>query len=93
MKLEATLDRVIVEPRVVEKKSEGGVILPDTLEENEKPKEGSVLHAGPTVKGLKIGDYVFFSEYSGRKLMLEGKKVLVLREDDVVAKISGGANE
>ena len=85
-------DRVVVEPMEAEEMTAGGIILPETAKE--KPQEGHVLAAGPgdrDDKGVrvpmdvKVGDKVLFAKYSGTEVKMDGKKLLIMRESDVLA--------
>ncbi len=84
-------DRVIVKRIEEEKKSAGGIVIPDTAAE--KPSQGEVVACGPgktddsgkTVKmGVKSGDRVLFGKYSGQEFKLEGQDYLHMREDDII---------
>jgi chaperonin GroES len=90
-------DRVIVK-RIEEKESvKGGIIIPDSAKE--KPMEGEVLAVGPgrREKGelypldVKVGDRVLFGKYSGTEIKVEDEEVLILREEEILAKLSGAA--
>ncbi len=90
-------DRVIVK-RIEEKESlKGGIIIPDTAKE--KPQEGEVIAvgAGRREKGelipldVKVGDRVLFGKYGGTEIKLEGEEYLILREEEILAKLSGAA--
>ena len=92
LKLKPLGGRVIVEPIEQEEMTPGGIILPETAKE--KPQEGKVLAAGPgerNEKGervpmeLKVGDKVLFAKYSGTEIKMDGKKLLILRESDLLA--------
>ena len=92
LKLKPLGGRVIVEPIEQEEMTPGGIILPETAKE--KPQEGKVLAAGPgerNEKGervpmeLKVGDKVLFAKYSGTDIKMDGKKLLIMRESDVLA--------
>ncbi len=83
--------RVLVEPIEQEEVTAGGIVLPETAKE--KPQQGKVLAAGPgdrNDKGeriamdVKVGDVVLFAKYSGTEVKIEGKKVLILRESDIL---------
>ena len=83
--------RVLVEPIEQEELTAGGIILPETAKE--KPQQAKVLAAGPgdrNDKGeriamdVKVGDVVLFAKYSGTEVKIEGKKVLILRESDIL---------
>jgi chaperonin GroES len=90
-------DRVLVK-RIEEKESvRGGIIIPDTAKE--KPQEGEVIAVGSgrREKGeiipldVKAGDRILFGKYSGTDIKIEDQEYLILREEDILAKISGAA--
>ena len=90
-------DRVIVK-RIEEKETvKGGIIIPDTAKE--KPQEGEVIAvgAGKREKGelipldVKAGDRVLFGKYSGTEIKIEDQELLILREEEILAKLSGAA--
>ena len=90
-------DRVIVK-RIEEKESiKGGIIIPDSAKE--KPQEGEVIAvgAGKREKGERVpldvvaGDRVLFGKYSGTEFKLEGEEYLILREEEILAKLGGAA--
>ena len=90
-------DRVLIK-RIEEKETvKGGIIIPDTAKE--KPQEGEVVAvgAGKLEKGervpldVKAGDRVLFGKYSGTDIKIEGEEYLILREEEILAKISGAA--
>jgi chaperonin GroES len=90
-------DRVLVK-RIEEKESiKGGIIIPDTAKE--KPQEGEVIAAGAgkIEKGervpldVKAGDRVLFGKYSGTEIKVDDEDYLILREDEILAKLSGAA--
>ncbi len=91
-------DRVLVK-RIEEKESvKGGIIIPDTAKE--KPQEGEVIAVGAgrqTDKGervaldVKAGDRILFGKYSGTEIKIEGEEYLILKEDEILAKIGGAA--
>ena len=94
LKLRPLADRIVVEPLEQEKKTASGIILPETAKE--KPKEGLVLAVGPGRYGeederipmeVKEGDKVLFAKYAGTEVKIEDKKLLILRESDVLALI------
>ena len=96
MKIRPLHDRVIVKRVEEEKKSAGGIIIPDAAAE--KPVQGVVKAVG---KGkilengegrpldLTVGDKVLFGKYSGTEVKVDGEDVLVMREEDVMAVIEG----
>ena len=96
MKLQPLGGRVIVEPIEQEEMTAGGIILPETAKE--KPQEGKILAAGPGDRDdegkriameVKVGDKVLYAKYSGTEVKVDGKKLLILRESDILAKIDG----
>jgi chaperonin GroES len=90
-------DRVLIK-RIEEKETvKGGIIIPDTAKE--KPQEGEVIAAGAgkIEKGVhvaldvKVGDRVLFGKYSGTEIKVDDEDYLILREDEILAKLSGAA--
>ena len=85
-------DRLIIEPSESEEMTASGIILPETAKE--RPQQGKVLAAGPGRRDdtgkriemdVKSGDSVLFAKYSGTEVKMEGKKLLILKETDVLA--------
>jgi len=91
-------DRVLVR-RLEEKESvKGGIIIPDTAKE--KPQEGEVIAVGAgklTDQGVRIqmdvkaGDRILFGKYSGSDIKIEDEEYMILKEDEILAKIGGAA--
>ena len=91
-------DRVLVK-RIEEKESvKGGIIIPDTAKE--KPQEGEVVAVGAgkiNEKGdrvaldVKAGDRILFGKYSGTEIKVEDEEYLILREEEILAKLGGAA--
>ena len=88
-------DRVIVKPTQREEVSAGGIVLPDTVQE--KPQEGEIVAVGPgrttedgkrVAMDSKVGALVVYSKYAGSEIKEEGDDLLILRESDILAKIS-----
>ena len=84
--------RLVVEPIEQEEISAGGIVLPETAKE--KPQKGTVLAIGPGDRNEKgervamdvaVGNTVLFAKYSGTEIKYEGKKLLILRESDILA--------
>lgn len=85
-------DRVVVKREAEERKSPGGIVIPDTA--SEKPTfgkviavgKGKVLENGQTrAPDVKVGDRVLFGKYSGTEVKVDNQEVVVMREDDVMA--------
>ncbi len=96
LKLKPLGGRVIVEPTEQEEMTAGGIILPETAKE--KPQEGKILAAGPGERDedgeripmeVKVGDRVLYAKYSGTEVKMDGKKLLILRESDILAVLEG----
>jgi len=85
-------DRLIVKRQAEERKSPGGIVIPDTA--TEKPIFGKVIAVG---KGkvlesgearppdVKTGDKILFGKYSGTEVKVDGEELVVMREEDVMA--------
>ena len=91
MKIRPMNDRILVVRVAEEKKTAGGIIIPDTAKE--KPQEGKVVAAGPGKMGddgkripmeLKKGDRVLFSKYAGSEIKVDGVEHIFMREDDIL---------
>ncbi len=83
--------RVLIEPIEQEEMTAGGIILPETAKE--KPQEGKILAVGPgdrddqgkrIAMDVKVGDKILFAKYSGTEVKMNGKKLLILRESDIL---------
>jgi chaperonin GroES len=88
--------RVVVEPIEQEDITASGIVLPETAKE--KPQRGKVLSVGPGDRDEKgnriqldvtVGDTVLFAKYAGTEIKLDGKKILILRESDLLAIVEG----
>ena len=94
MKIRPLHDRVMVKREDEERKSPGGIVIPDTAAE--KPIRGKIVAVG---KGkilengsvrpldLKVGDKILFGKYGGTEVKVDGDELLVMREEDVMAVI------
>jgi chaperonin GroES len=69
-----------------EQKTASGIIIPDTAKE--KPKFAKVI-AMSNIEGpeVAVGDMVFFKEYSGTEIEMDGNKYLVVPYADILAKL------
>ena len=92
MKIRPLHDRIIVKRMEEERKSPGGIVIPDAAAE--KPIKGEVIAVGNgrvlengEVRPLdvKAGDKVIFGKYSGTEVKVESEDLLVMREDDIMA--------
>lgn len=89
MNIQPLSDRVLIEPTAAEEITASGIIIPDSAKE--KPLRGTVLAVGNGTKDeqmvLKAGDTVLYGKYAGTEIEIEGKKLLMMRQSDVLAKI------
>lgn len=89
-------DRVLVRRLEEKETAKGGIIIPDTAKE--KPQEGEVIAPGAgklNEKGeripldVKAGDRILFGKYTGNDITIDDQEYLILREDEILAKVSG----
>jgi chaperonin GroES len=98
MNVRPLYDRIVVK-RIEEKETKvGGLFIPDSAKE--KPQEGEVVAVG---KGKRLedgklvpldvqkGDRILFGKYSGNEIRLDGEEYLIMREDEVLGILEGGA--
>jgi chaperonin GroES len=92
MKVRPLHDRLLVKRVEEEKKTKGGILIPDSAQE--KPQQGRVIAAGGgkvledgKVRALIVvpGDRVLFTKYAGSEFEFDGEQHLIIREDDVLA--------
>ena len=85
-------DRLIVKREAAERKSPGGIVIPDTA--TEKPTFGKVIAVGKgkvlengdvRAPDVKQGDKILFGKYSGTEVKVDGEELVVMREEDVMA--------
>ena len=90
-KLRPLADRVIVKQTEAEEKTKSGIYLPDAAKE--KPTKGKVVAVGPGKLddngkpmeiGLRAGDTVYYGKYSGTDVEVDGEKLVILRESDIL---------
>jgi chaperonin GroES len=90
-------DRVLVRRLEKEEIAKGGIIIPDTAKE--KPQEGEVVAvgSGKIDKGqripldVKTGDRILFGKYTGNEIKVDDQEYLILREEEILAILSGMA--
>jgi len=92
VKLKPLADRVVVKRLEAETTTKGGIVLPDTAKE--KPKRGKIVAVGPgktldsgevAKPTVKKGDEVIFSSFAGTEIEVDGKEVLIMSTDDILA--------
>ena len=91
MKIRPLHDRVIVKRVEAERTTAAGIVIPDTA--TEKPDQGEIVAVGTgkllddgKIRKLevKVGDRVLFGKYSGQTVKVDGKELLVMREEDIM---------
>jgi chaperonin GroES len=92
MKIKPLGDRVLVEVLEAEEKTKGGIILPDTAKEEKTEGKvisvgsGKVLDSGKRqTLDVSVGDRVIFGKYSGDEIVVDGKKLKVVKENEILA--------
>ena len=85
-------DRVVVEPIEQDEVTATGLLLPETAKE--KPQQGLIVAAGKGRKDdngklialdVKAGDKILFAKYAGTEIKMDGKKLLIMKEADILA--------
>jgi chaperonin GroES len=88
-------DRVVLKPTEREEMTRSGIVLPDTAKE--KPQEGEIIAVGPGRANddgkripleVKVGDKVVFSRYSGSEFKEDDQDYLIIRESELLAKLT-----
>lgn len=87
MKIQPLADRVLIQPTPAEETTLSGIIIPDSAKE--KPLKGTVIAAGNGTKDeemvLKEGQTVLYGKYAGTEINVDGEKMLIMRQSDVLA--------
>ncbi len=93
VKLQPMGNRLVVKPMQSEEKTKSGIYLPDTAKE--KPQEGKVIAVGPgkvTDEGkripmeVEVGDIIIYAKYGGSEIKIDDEDLIIMREDDILAK-------
>ncbi len=91
MKFRPLHDRVLLKRVEEDKKTSGGIIIPDTAKE--KPSQGEVIAVGPGGRddegkivqmSVKAGDRVLFSKWSGTEVKVDGEDLLIVKESEIL---------
>lgn len=92
MNLKPLGDRLVVKPTEQEETTSFGIVIPDSAKE--KPQQGEVVAIGPgrrdddgeyIAMDVSVGDVVLYAKYAGTEVKIDGSKVLILKESDVLA--------
>ena len=95
MKFRPLHERVVVKRIEAEKKSAGGIIIPDAAKE--KPSQGEVIAVGPGGRDeagklisidVQVGDRVLFGKWSGTEVKIDGQELLIMKEADIMGIIA-----
>jgi len=85
-------DRLVIKPIEQEETTASGLVLPETAKE--KPQQGSVIAVGPGRRDddgkriemdVQVNDVVLYAKYAGTEIKIDGEKLLILKESDVLA--------
>ncbi len=87
MKVVPLGSRLLIKPIKEEKKTDGGIVLPDTAKE--KPMKAEVIEVGKEVEEIDVKptDKVLYSKYAGTEIKIDDDDYIIIDEDDVLAKI------
>ncbi len=87
MSIKPLADRVLIEPTAAEEVTMSGIYIPDSAKE--KPLKGKVVAAGNGTKDeemvVKANDEVMFGKYAGTEIEVDGEKLLIMRQSDILA--------
>lgn len=87
MKIKPLADRVLVKQVEAEKKTAGGLYIPDTAQE--KTQQAVVEAVGPGTEKEKItvqpGDKILYDKYAGTAIKIDGDDYLILKNADIIA--------
>ena len=92
LSLRPLADRVVVEPSEGEERTESGLYIPDTAKE--KPQQGTILAVGAgrrdesgarIAMDVEVGQTILYAKYGGTEIKMDGKKLLILKETDILA--------
>lgn len=75
--------RVVIKVAETEETTASGFVLPSSAKSKEQ--FGEIIAIGSEVELVKVGDTVFFQNYSGTEVEHEGKSVLIIEEKDLLA--------
>jgi chaperonin GroES len=85
------MDRVVIKQDPTLEQTEGGIYIPESKQDDERPQRGIVIAAGPGRKDEPItvepGDHVMFGAYAGTNVRIKGEDYLIMRESDILLKL------
>jgi len=95
LSLRPLADRVVVEPSEGEERTQSGLYIPETAKE--KPQEGTIIAIGPgrrddsgarIAMDVEVGQSILYAKYGGTEIKIDGKKLLILKETDILAVVT-----
>jgi chaperonin GroES len=98
MEIRPLYDRIVVRRIETQENKQGSLYIPDSAKE--KPQEGQVVAVGQGKRlengqlaalDVKAGDRILFGKYSGSEIKIDGEELLIMREDEVLGILEGGA--
>jgi len=100
MKIKPLHDRVLVRRVEEDKKSSGGIIIPDSAKE--KPTKGEIVAVGNGARDengkvipldVKVGDIVLFAKWGGTEIKVDSEELLIMKESDILGIIEGASKK
>ena len=87
-KIKPLFDYVLIEPKESETTTASGIVIPDTASK-EKPQEGKIIAIGQgdgeKKLTVKVGDIVMFKKWGGTEVKVDGKEMVLIKEEDLLA--------
>jgi chaperonin GroES len=77
--IQPVANRLLIEPEEVSSKK-GNIYIPDTAVD--KPQKGRIIACGPDCKQAKVGNDVIWTKYIGAEIEVEGRKLIIMKEDN-----------
>lgn len=93
MNIKPIFDRVVLLPKAPEEETASGIILPTVAQDKSQEAKVVAIGDGTTFDGkdvgmrVAVGDDVLFSKYAGTEIEFEGKKYVIVRQADILAKL------
>ena len=91
MKVRPLFDEVVVESLETEEKTNSGFILPTASQEKQQMAKvvavgpGGIVDGKEVVMQVKVGDKVLYSKHSGNEFKVDGKELVIIRQNDILA--------
>ena len=85
MKITPLGDRVLIKVEESEKKTAGGIFIPETAQE--KTQEGVVVAVGDDEDAINVKpkDHVMYDKYAGTSVKVDGDDHLIVKASDILA--------